>query len=98
VRAGTVELNWGTTRAEGIGTTDGVTETDGEDNGNSGGVGVGVSDGEGDGEWCRMSTTAERPVPDKPPATRVRLSTEVVARYTRAWESNNVVQLLDDAL
>ena len=93
-----MELNRGTTRAEGIGATDGVTEPDGEDDGNGGGVGVGVSDGEGDGEWCRTSTTAERPAPDKPPATRVRLSTEVVARYTRAWESVDVVQLLDDAL
>jgi hypothetical protein len=93
-----VELNRGTTRAEGIGTTEGVTKTDSEDNGNGGGVSVGVSEGKGDGEWCRRSTTTERPAPDKPPATRVRLSTDVVARYTRAWESDNVVQLLVDAL
>ncbi len=92
-----MELNRGTTRTEGIGTTEGVTETHGEEDGNGGGGGAGVSEGEGDGEWCRTSTTAERPAPDKPPATRVILSTDVVARYTRAWERDDVVHLLDDA-
>lgn len=86
----------GESESDGVSDTegDGVTEIDGEVEGD----GVSETDGEGNGgEMLKMSTMEEE-LELVPPAKRPRLPTEVAAKSSRAWESEAVVQLLDDAL